>query len=408
MTHPFPPDRAPARLLSLTAAGVLISVLAGCGKSAPPPAAPAAVQVGVHRVEAQRQAIVTELPGRTSARLIAEIRPQVGGLVLRRSYEEGAQVRAGQVLYQIDPASFQASFASAQAGVAKAEATLNSARVSAQRNAELVKIDAISQQLNDDSQATLKQTEADLSVARAALDTARINLERTRIVAPISGRADISTVTPGALVTANQETALTTVQQLDPLVVDVVQSSGELLRLKRDLAAGILKSSGTDDAPIKLLLEDGSAYPHIGRLKFSGVTVNPGTGAVTLRALVPNPDGVLMPGMYVRAVLESGVAEQALMVPQRGITRTPSGEASALVVGADSKVERRKVKVDRAIGDRWQVVDGLRSGDLVIIDGLQRVKAGTLVQPMQAGAAPAGASASAAQGTASSASAPRP
>jgi membrane fusion protein (multidrug efflux system) len=400
--------------LGLTATGLLLSLLAGCGKSKPPPAAPAAVQVSVHKVEAQRQAIVTELPGRTSARLIAEIRPQVGGLVQRRLYEEGATVRAGQVLYQIDPASFQASLSSAQAGVSKAEATLNSARVSAQRNAELVKIDAISQQLNDDTQATLKQTEADLAVARAALDTARINLERTRIVAPISGRADISTVTPGALVTANQETALTTVQQLDPLVVDVVQSSGELLRLKRELAAGTLKSSGTDNAPIKLLLEDGSAYPHIGQLKFSGVTVNAGTGAVTLRALVPNPDGVLMPGMYVRAVLEAGVAEEALMVPQRGITRTPSGEASALVVGADSKVERRTVKVDRAIGDRWQVIDGLRSGDLVIIDGLQRVKAGTLVKPVQPGAAPAGTPASAAQGASSSAqsmasaSAPRP
>ncbi len=383
MTFRFSPGRCALLLIAIAGSVSLVA----CGKSAPPPAAPKAVQVGVHQVEPQRQAIVTELPGRTSARLIAEIRPQVGGIVQRRLFEEGAQVRAGQVLYQIDPDSFQASYASAQAGVAKAEATLNSARVTAQRNAELVKIDAISQQLNDDSQATLSQAQADLSVARAALDGARINLARTRIVAPISGRADISTVTPGALVTANQETALTTIQQLDPLVVDIVQSSGELLRLKRELASGALQRSGVDEAPIRLVLEDGSPYPHAGKLQFSGVTVNRGTGAVTLRALVPNPDGVLMPGMYVRARIESGVAEQALMVPQRGITRTPSGEASALVVGADSKVERRTVKVDRAIGDRWQVVEGLRSGDQVIVDGLQRVKAGTLVQAVPVGAA---------------------
>lgn len=393
----------PARAASFLVGMALASGLFGCGKTQPPPANAAPVQVGVHRVEPQRQAIFTELPGRTSARLIAEIRPQVGGIVQRRLFEEGAQVRVGQVLYQIDPASFQASYASAQAGVSKAEATLNSARVTAQRNAELVKIDAISRQQGDDSEATVKQAQADLSVARASLDAARINLERTRIVAPISGRVDISTVTPGALVTANQETALTTVQQLNPLVVDVVQSSGELLRLRRELATGVLKSRSADEAPIKLLLEDGSAYPHVGQLQFSGVTVNRSTGAVTLRALVPNPDGVLMPGMYVRAVLESGVVEQALMVPQRGITRTPSGEASALVVGAESRVERRVVRVDRAIGDRWQVVDGLRSGDLVIVDGLQRVKAGTVVQ-----AVPAGMAATPASASVSAPRAPRP
>ena len=375
-------------------------LLAGCGKPKPAAAPAAPPQVGVHRVEAQRQTITTELPGRTSARLIAEIRPQVGGIVQRRLFEEGAQVRAGQVLYQIDPASFQASFASAEASVAKANATLSSAAITARRSTELVKIDAISQQVNDDAQATLKQAQAELAVARAALDAARINLERTRIVAPISGRADISTVTPGALVTANQETALTTVQQLDPLVVDVVQSSGELLRLKRELASGRLQRSGNaDEAPIKLVLEDGSAYPHAGRLQFSGVTVNRSTGAVTLRALVPNPDGVLMPGMYVNARLETGVAEQALLVPQQGITRTPSGEASALVVGEGSKVERRAVKVDRAIGDRWLVTDGLKVGDLVIVDGLQRIKPGAVVQTVAAGA---GAASSAAAGAASS------
>ena len=398
MNPRFTPGRSALMLTCLLATGWL----AGCSKPAPPPAPVVPVEVGVYRVEPQRQAIVTELPGRTSARLIAEIRPQVGGIVQRRLFEEGAQVRAGEVLYQIDPASFQASFAGAQAGVSKAEATLNSAGVTARRNTELLKIDAISQQQGDDSQAVLKQAQAELAVARAMLEVARINLDRTRIVAPIAGRVDISSVTAGALVTANQEAALTTVQQLDPMVVDVVQSSGELLRLKRELASGALQRSGVDEAPIKLVLEDGSTYPHPGRLQFAGVTVNRSTGAVTLRALVPNPNGVLMPGMYVRTLLQSGVAEAALLVPQQGITRTASGEASALVIGVDAKVERRTVKVDRAIGSSWQVVDGLQRGDEVIVDGLQRVKVGTLVR-----AVPTGASVPPANPAIASASAPR-
>lgn len=373
------PYSIPTRLAGILSLSTFV-LIAGCGKSAPPAVKAAPPQVGVVRVEPQSLTVTTELPGRTNARLIAEIRPQVGGIIQKRLFEEGAQVKAGQVLYQIDPASFEASHASAQAGVGKAEATLNAARVTAERNAELVKIKAISQQVNDDSQAAYKQAKAELEVARAALATARINLERTRITAPISGRADISTVTPGALVTANQDVALTTVQQLDSLYVDVSQSSSELLRLKRDFASGALKRSGENEAPIRLVLEDGTVYPHPGKLQFSGVTVNRGTGAVTLRAVVPNPDGVLMPGMYVRAQLESGVAENALLVPQQGVTRTPSGEASALVVGADNKVERRVLKVDRAVGNRWQVISGLKAGDLLIVDGLQRVKPGTVVQ----------------------------
>ncbi len=373
-------------------------LLAACGKgdgkaAAAPPAAP---EVGVYQVEPQRQAITTELPGRTRARLIAQIRPQVGGIVQSRLFEEGALVKAGQVLYQLDPAGFEAALASAQASLAKAEATLGASRLTARRSAELVKIDAISRQQDDDAQASLKQAEADVAVARAALQAARINLDRTRIAAPISGRVDISAVTPGALVTANQAEAMTTVQQLDPLIVDVVQSSSELLRLKRELADGTLKRGGEGEAPVRLRLEDGSAYPHAGRLRFSGVTVNPGTGAVTLRALVPNPEGVLLPGMYVRAMLESGVAEQALLVPQQGITRTPSGDASALVVGVGDKVERRKVAVDRAIGNRWQVTSGLEAGDRVIVDGLQRAKPGAVVRPVPWVAAGAAAPASAA------------
>lgn len=379
----------------------LLTLLTACSKSAPPPAAAAPPQVGIYRVEPQRQTITAELPGRTGARLIAEIRPQVGGIVQRRLFEEGAQVKAGQVLYQLDPASFQAAHAIAQAGVAKAEATVGAARVTAQRNAELVKIDAISQQLNDDSQAQLQLAQADLAVAQAAMAASRINLDRTRIVAPISGRIGLSSVTAGALVTANQVMALTTVQQLDPLVVDVLQSSSELLRLKQELASGTLKRNS--EAPIRLLLEDGSAYPHVGQLQFSSVSVNPSTGAVTLRALIPNPDGLLMPGMYVRALLETGVVQSALLVPQRGITRTPTGEASALIVGADGKVERRTLKVGRAIADRWQVTEGLQAGERVIIEGLQNVKVGALVQVKAAAVAAVAASASAASGSGSAA-----
>lgn len=357
-----------------------IAAVAGCSRQAPAAKPPALEKVGVVSIQPQRQLITIELPGRTSARLIAEIRPQVGGIVQKRLFEEGAQVKAGQVLYEIDPASFQASYASAKANVVKADAAVNSLATIARRNAQLVKIDAISEQTNDESRAALTQARADVGIARAALETARINLERTRITAPISGRVDTSTVTAGALVTANQETALTTVQQLDPLYVDITQSSAELLQLKRELANGTLTSAGEDEAPIKLLLEDGSTYAHEGRLQFSGVTVNPGTGAVKLRALVPNPEGLLLPGMYVRALLEAGVVEQALMAPQEGVTRTASGAASALVVGAGAKVEQRTLTVDRAIGSRWHVTAGLKAGDQVIVEGVQRVKVGDVVQ----------------------------
>lgn len=379
---PSVPER-PSLLVWLTAALVALMLLAGCSK-APPVAAPRGpVEVGVHVVEPERLAITTELPGRTAAWLVAEIRPQVGGIVQRRLFDEGSRVHAGQALYQIDPATFAAGQASARAVVAKAEATLHSAELTARRNAELAKIDAISQQSNEDSQAALQQARADLGVAMAALDVARINLERTRITAPISGRVDTSTVTAGALVTANQAQALTTVQQLEPMYVDVTQSSAELLRLKRDLADGMLRRAAGGPAgatPIRLLLEDGSLYPHAGVLKVSGVSVNAGTGSVTLRAVVPNPEGRLLPGMYVRAVLEQGLIEQALLVPQQGVTRTPSGAARAMVVTADNRVEPRAITVDRAIGSRWQVTQGLQAGDRVIVDGLQRIKPGDAVK----------------------------
>jgi membrane fusion protein (multidrug efflux system) len=391
----------------------LLGGMAGCSgpSSASPPdlPAPSAPQVSVVTLQPENQPITTELSGRTRARLSAEIRPQVGGIVQQRLFEEGALVKAGQVLYQLDPASYKAAHASAQASVAKAEATLNAAKTAARRNAELAKIDAVSQQANDDSQATLQQAEADLGVARAALDTARINLGFTRITAPIAGRIEASSVTPGALVTASQTTALTTVQQLDPIHVDVTQSTTELLRLRRELASGALKSSAgnasASEATVKLMLEDGTAYPHPGRLQFSSVTVNEGTGAVTLRILVPNPERTLLPGMYVRAVLQEGVAEQALLVPQQGVSRTASGDASALVVTPDDKVEKRALKVSRAVGNRWQVTEGLKAGERVIVEGSLKVKPGDTVKPVPAADATVATAATAA--TAATTATPR-
>ncbi|MEZ2294064.1 efflux RND transporter periplasmic adaptor subunit [Variovorax sp. RCC_210] len=399
MRNPHTSSRLTRTGLACALALGLLGGIAGCsGASSAPPQAPsdsAVAQVGVVTLHAENQPITTELSGRTRARLSAEIRPQVGGIVQQRLFEEGALVKAGQVLYQLDPASYKAAYASAQASVAKAEATLNAAKTAARRNAELAKIDAVSQQANDDSQATLQQAQADLGVARAALDTARINLGFTRITAPIAGRIEASSVTPGALVTASQTTALTTVQQLDPIHVDVTQSTTELLRLRRELASGALKSAdsgngkdnGTgngNEATVQLMLEDGTAYAHPGRLQFSSVTVNEGTGAVTLRILVPNPERTLLPGMYVRAVLEEGVAEQALLVPQQGVSRTASGDASALVVTADDKVEKRALKVSRAVGNRWQVTEGLKAGERVIVEGSLKVKAGDTVKPVAA------------------------
>ena len=359
-----------------------VTLLAACGQSddkkGPPKVTP---EVGVVQIAPGAQPIVNELPGRTNARMIAEIRPQVSGIIQERTFVEGANVKAGDVLYRIDPAIYQAEVASAQAALEKAEANLKSIQVKAERYAELLKINAVSTQDHDDAQASQKQAQADIALAKAALDTARINLGYTRITAPISGRVETSVVTPGALVTANQTAALTTVQQLDPIYVDVTQPSSELLRLKRELASGKLKRVGSDEARIKVLLEDGSVYPHAGRLKFSGVTVNPTSGAVTLRAVVPNPEGLLLPGMYVRAQLEEAVDEAAILVPQQSVTRTAKGDAIVLVVNAQNKVEQRPVDVSRAVGSQWMVDAGLAAGDRVIVEGFQKIKVGDEVKP---------------------------
>lgn len=364
--------------------GSLIST--GCGRQKPagmPQGGPP--EVGILTIQPQRVALTTELPGRTSAYLIAEVRPQVGGIIQKRLFIEGSDVKAGDVLYQIDPATYQAAYNSTKAALARAEANLNPLRLKAERYAELVRINAVSKQDYDDANAALKQAEADVESGKAAVETARINLDYTRITAPISGRIGRSSVTDGALVTASQSAALATVQQLSPIYVDVSQSSSEMLRLKKELASGILKRDDVGHAKVKLLLEDGSAYPLRGTLKFSEVTVDQGTGAVTLRAIFPNPDHILLPGMFVRAIVEEGVSEHAILVPQRGVTRTPTGDAMVMVVGSEEKVDPRIIKVLRTVGENWLVSEGLKPGDRVILEGLQRARPGTPVKAVPFG-----------------------
>jgi membrane fusion protein (multidrug efflux system) len=378
----------------ITVAGLLIvgMMVAGCGKktaATPPPSGPP--EVGVVIVQPERLSLSTELPGRTSPHLIAEVRPQVSGIVQKRLFTEGSDVKAGQVLYQIDPATYQAAYASATAALARAEANFIPARLKEERFRDLVKIKAVSQQDYDDANAALKQAEADVASAKAAVETARINLAYTKVTAPISGRIGRSTITDGALVTANQPTALATIQQLSSMYVDVTQSSAELLKLKQNLASGLMKHNGADQARVKLLLEDGSPYPLPGTLKFSEVTVDQSTGSITLRAVFPNPKQTLLPGMFVRAIVEEGVSEQAILVPQRGVSRNPKGEATALVVGAEEKVELRVITVARTVGEHWLVSDGLKSGDRVIVEGIQRAKPGTTVKAVPFGAKPAAA-----------------
>ena len=352
-------------------------------------------EVGVIVVQPQRVTLTTELAGRTSAHLIAEVRPQVGGIVQKRLFTEGSDVKAGEILYQIDPATYQAAYNSAKASLARAEANVIPARLKAERYSELVKNKFVSQQDYDDVNAAFKLAEADIEAGKAALETARINLAYTRITAPISGRIGRSTVTDGALVTANQTAALATIQQLSSMYVDVTQSSAELLHLKQNLASGLLKNSTTDQARVKLILEDGSAYTLSGTLKFSDVTVDQSTGSITLRAVFPNPKQILLPGMFVRAILEEGVNEQAILVPQRGVTRSPDGNAMVLVVGDEEKVETRAIKVVRTVGDNWLVSDGLKAGDRVILEGLQKARPGASVKAVEfgskTGGTPAGA-----------------
>lgn len=367
-------SRNPA--LALTAAFAILLGACGSGQEAGPPPTPA---VTVVELGSQDVTLTRELPGRTNAWLVAEVRPQVSGLVAERLFTEGERVKAGQPLYQIDDATYRATVNSARAQLARARATLTSARLTAERIASLAKIDAVSVQDNDNATAALAQAEADVGVARAALDAANVMLGYARITSPIDGRIGRSSVTQGALVTANQPQALATVQELDPIYVDVTQSSTELLELRRSLDEGRL-SRGEESMPVTILLEDGSEFPHPGTLKFSEVAVDPSTGSYALRIEVPNPEHVLMPGMYVRAVLGAGVRADAVLVPQRGIARDPKGNTTAMVVDAQGVVEQRPVVVSRTIGDQWLVESGLAAGDRVVVEGLQKIAPGATVE----------------------------
>jgi membrane fusion protein, multidrug efflux system len=359
---------------------VVSLTLTGCDKPQPTGPQKGAILVGVVVVKAQKVSITAELPGRTFPYQIAEVRPQVGGIVQQRLFREGADVKSGETLYQIDPAIYKATNDSAQANLAKAEANLLTVKLKANRYRELVKINAVSKQDFDDADAAFRQAEADVAANKAAGDTARINLNYTQITSPISGRIGISTVTPGALLTASQSVALTTVQQLDPIYVDVIQSSAELMRMKHALESGLLKRAGPDAVKVKLVLDDNIPYALEGKLEFSDVTVNQGTGTVTLRAVFPNPKHDLLPGMFVRAILEEGVNEQGLLVPQQGVTHDTRGNATALVLGTDGKVELRVLDLGEAVGDKWVVKSGLNAGDQLIVDGLQKVKPGATAQ----------------------------
>ncbi len=341
-------------------------LLTGCEHKAPPPAPPPP-KVSVVTVQAQAVPITTELPGRVAGYRYADVRPQVNGIILKRLFVEGSEVKAGQQLYQIDPAPYQASYDSAVAAAA-------SARALWERYKPLAEANAVSKQDYDNAVAAHLQ-------AQAALETARINLIYTRVLSPITGHISRSSITEGALVTANQATAIANVQQLDPVYVDVTQPITTLLRLKREAASGLLKQNEAGKAQVRLRLEDGTDYVHPGTLEFSEVTVDEGTGSVTLRALVPNPERLLLPGMFVREEIQEGVRQGAVLAPQQGISHDQKGAPNALVVGPDNIVELRSLVTDRAIGDQWLVTSGLKPGDRIIVEGIQSAKPGTKVAP---------------------------
>ncbi len=366
----------------------------GCERqpqSAAPPALAAPVEVAAVTVTPQKVELTTELPGRTHAYLIAEIRPQVNGLIQKRLFTEGTDVKAGDVLYQIDPAPFQAALNTAEAALNRSQATLPSIRARVERYKGLLDDRAVSRQDYDDATSALNQAEADIQYWKSAAETARINLGYTRVTASISGRIGRSTVTDGALVAAYQPVALATIQQLDPIYVDVPQATAELLRLNRRLQDGRLNQDGTNQNKVKLLLEDGTTYAHEGTLQFREVTVDPTTGSSILRIIFPNPDRVLLPGMFVRAVVKEGVQDQAILVPQQAISRDVKGNPVTLVVGTQEMVQPRPLTLDRAIGDNWLVASGLNPGDRVIVEGMQKVRPGAAVKVTAPGAAPSAA-----------------
>jgi membrane fusion protein (multidrug efflux system) len=364
--------------LALLASCILL--VAGCEKKNTQSArqAPTPV-VSVVTVQPQAVTLTVELPGRTSAYRIAEIRPQVNGLIQKRLFTEGTVVNAGDILYQIDPAPFEAALQNAKAALIRSKASLPAVQSRAGRYKELLAEKAVSQQDYDDALSALQQAEADIKYWQAILETAQINLAYTKITAPISGRIGISNVTEGAIATAYQPVALATIQQLDPIYVDVTQSTTQQMRIKQLFADGQLNPDGKNQKKVEVIMADNSEYPDEGTLQFSDITVDPSTGSVLLRVVVPNPDGSLLPGMYVRARMVEGINNQAILVPQQGVSRDPKGNPLALVIESEDTVGQRMLTIDRAIGDKWLVSSGLTAGDKVIVEGLQNVRPGMSV-----------------------------
>ena len=373
------------RGLSPLAAVLMLSgsfLLTGCDNNKSEQAAQQPPEVGVVTLKTEPLKISTELPGRTSAYRVAEVRPQVSGIILKRNFIEGSDIKAGQSLYQIDPATYQAAYDSAKGDLTQAQANARIAQLTVKRYKPLLGTKYISQQDYDTAVATAAQNDAAVQVAKANVETARINLAYTKVTSPISGRIGKSSVTEGALVQSAQTTALATVQQLDPMYVDVTQSSEDFMRLRSELESGQLKQTD-GKASVTLLMQNGNTFAQKGTLEFSDVTVDETTGSITLRAIDPNPDHTLLPGLFVRARLEEGTNPNALLVPQQAVTRTPTGQATVMVVGADNKVESRQVTTSQAIGDKWLVTDGVKAGERVISTGLQRAKPGAQVTPQE-------------------------
>ena len=376
------------RIVSTVAVGVSVLLLAGCGQKTAAPAV-RIPEVSVVTVQAKPITFTTELPGRVDSYLAAEVRARVDGIVLSRDFVEGADVKAGQRLYQIDPAPYKAAVDGAQATLEKAQANLVSVAAQAARYKVLVASNAVSKQDYDNAVAALGQAQADVDAAKAALETAKINLGYTSVTSSISGRIGKSQVTPGAYVQASAATLLSTVQKIDPVYVDLTQSSMDGLRLRSKLVKGDVQMAGPNQAQVSLILEDGTPYPLTGTLQFSDITVDPGTGSVTVRAVFPNPQHVLLPGMFVRARLIEGVNDRAILVPEVGVTHDPKGDATVLVVGQDNKLSTRIVTTDRTMGNQWVVSGGLKAGERVVVAGLQKVRPGMEVKPVVAPSADA-------------------
>ncbi|MBE8858629.1 efflux RND transporter periplasmic adaptor subunit [Enterobacter hormaechei] len=362
------------RCLPLSGFIVCAALLTGCDGQENPQQHAQAPQVSVHIVKSAPLAVTTELPGRTDAYRVAEVRPQVSGIILHRNFTEGSDVKAGESLYQIDPATYQAAYDNAKGELVKAQAAANIAHLTVKRYVPLVGTQYVSKQEDDQAVATAQQADASVVAAKAGVESARINLAYTKVTSPINGRIGKSSVTEGALVTNGQATALATVQQLDPIYVDVTQSSSDFMRLKQQTSL-----QKGDTSSVELLMENGQPYPLKGTLQFSDVTVDESTGSITLRALFPNPQHMLLPGMFVRARIDEGTQPDAILVPQQGVTRTPRGDATVLVVNEKNQVESRTVVAPQAIGDRWLITEGLKNGDRVIISGLQKVRPGVTV-----------------------------